>query len=227
MVAASWVPGNVCGMLNCHGSTIIDARPPYHEKKLTYNFRGKRSGGAGTRLGLSNPAGQRQVCWAHLARDFRAVSERRLPADQRLGRQLLRIATGVFAAYNDYREHHDPRRLADQLEPIQTRMRKLLGPVSRGRRAKTAGFAADLLKRWPSLWLLADHPNLVELGRVGARCAPFGASVSPTRPPNRTCVSPRIRLSARSCRWLPGLVPRGRDLLASPVDGDRSLFEVG
>lgn len=108
------------------------------------------------------PAERRQVCWAHLKRDFEAVSERPLPADQKLGRQLLRIATAVFAAHHDYREHEDPGRLAAQLEPVQQRMRKLLEPVSRGRRQKTAGFAADLLQRWPSLWLFTDHPTLVE-----------------------------------------------------------------
>ena len=105
---------------------------------------------------------QRQVCWAHLARDFEAVSERRLPADQRLGRQLAKIAKQVFAAYHDYRDHEDPGRLTIALEPVQARLRKLLEPVARGRRAKTAGFAADLLNRWPSLWLFADHPDLVE-----------------------------------------------------------------
>lgn len=108
------------------------------------------------------PAGQRQVCWAHLARDFQAVSERRLPADQKLGRQLARIAKAVFVAHHDYREHEDPGRLAIALEPVQARMRRLLEPVARGRRVKTAGFAADLLNRWASLWLFADHPDLVE-----------------------------------------------------------------
>lgn len=107
------------------------------------------------------PDARRQVCWAHLKRDFQAVSERPLPADQKLGRQLLQIARMVFAAHTDYRDHEDPGRLAADLEPTKARMRKLLEPVSRGRRAKTAGFAADLLKRWPSLWLFADHPELV------------------------------------------------------------------
>ena len=34
------------------------------------------------------PNEQRQVCWAHLRRDFQALSERPLAADQRLGRAL-------------------------------------------------------------------------------------------------------------------------------------------
>ena len=41
-------------------------------------------------------------------------------------------------------------------------MRKLLEPVARGRRQKTAAFASDLLKRWPSLWTFTTSPDLVE-----------------------------------------------------------------
>ena len=39
------------------------------------------------------------------------------------------------------------------------------------------------------------------LGRPGARCRPCSRSVSPGRPPNRTCPFPGIRLSTGSCRW--------------------------
>ena len=108
------------------------------------------------------PPERRQACWAHLARDFQALSERPLPADQRLGRALARIAASVFAAYTGYRQHGDPGRLADELHSAQQRMRRLLEPVARGRRQHTAAFAADLLKRWPSLWTFATSPELVE-----------------------------------------------------------------
>lgn len=107
------------------------------------------------------PRERRQVCWAHLARDFQAVSERPLPADRRLGRALLRVADAVFAAYQDYRSHQDQARLARTLEPVQKRLRALLEPASRGRRQKTAAFAADLLSRWPSLWCFVEQPELV------------------------------------------------------------------
>jgi transposase len=107
------------------------------------------------------PPGRRQVCWAHLARDFQAVSDRQLPADRRLGRQLLKISHAVFAAYDDYRAHRDPARLAREIEPTQQKLRALLGPASRGRREKTAGLARDLLKRWESLWLFVEHPDQV------------------------------------------------------------------
>ncbi len=39
-----------------------------------------------------------------------------------------------------------------------------------------------------------------ELGRAEARWRPYGRYVSSARPPNRTCVSPRIRLSTSPCR---------------------------
>jgi transposase InsO family protein len=81
----------------------------------------------------------------------------------------------------------------------------------------------DLASRKVVGWALADHmrtelvidalemafttrrppPGAIfhsELGRVRARCRPFGRSVSLTRPPNRTCDSHRIRLSVSSCR---------------------------
>lgn len=104
---------------------------------------------------------RRQVCWAHLARDFQAVSDRQLPADRRLGRQLLKISRAVFVAYDAYRAHQDPGRLALEIEPAQQKLRALLGPASRGRRHKTAGLARDLLKRWESLWLFVKHPDQV------------------------------------------------------------------
>lgn len=108
------------------------------------------------------PAAQRQVCWSHLARDFQAISERPLAADQRLGQALTRISSHVFHAYQAYRDHQDPTRLQADVQAAQQRLRKLLEPVAHGRRQHTAAFARDLLKRWPSLWTFATCPDLVE-----------------------------------------------------------------
>ena len=108
------------------------------------------------------PNERRQVCWAHLRRDFQALSERPLAADRRLGRALGRSAADVFSAYARYREHGDRDRLVRELALVQQRTRRLLAPVARGRRQHTAAFAADLLKRWPSLWTFATAPELVE-----------------------------------------------------------------
>jgi transposase len=52
-----------------------------------------------------------------------------------------------------------------------------------------AGYAAAVRAALP------DAQVAVELGRTRARCPGCPGSVSRVRPPNRTCVSPRIRLS--------------------------------
>ena len=65
----------------------------------------------------------------------------------------------MFVAYDAYRAHRDPARLAREIEPVQENLRTLLGPASRGRRHKTAGLARDLLKRWESLRLFVEHPD--------------------------------------------------------------------
>jgi hypothetical protein len=52
-----------------------------------------------------------------------------------------------------------------------------------------AGYAAAVRAALP------DARVAVELGRTRARCPGCPGSVSRVRPPNRTCVSPRIRLS--------------------------------
>src|SRR6188472_4067891 len=58
----------------------------------------------------------------------------------------------------------------------------------------------------------------LRLGRARARCPGCPGSVSRTRPPNRTCVSPRIRLStclARCSAAGGGGGPGGRDVRAA------------
>src|SRR5271169_5225811 len=51
--------------------------------------------------------------------------------------------------------------------------------------------------------LRRDRPGAANpgRGRAEARCRGFARSVSSARPPNRTCTSPRIRLSTGSCLW--------------------------
>src|SRR5207249_4816085 len=49
------------------------------------------------------PAARRQVCWAHLKRDFRKVVDRGGP-DAALGRRGLRLVKKVFAAWHAFQE---------------------------------------------------------------------------------------------------------------------------
>jgi transposase len=99
-----------------------------------------------------NPT-QRQLCWAHLLRDFTAHSEG-MAEQKRFGSQGLQIARDLFAAWDDYQASGDRARLQAQIAPLEEKLRKLLEHAARKspRTKYHRQFAKNLLKRWPALW---------------------------------------------------------------------------
>jgi transposase len=96
----------------------------------------------------------RQVCWSHLQRDFRRHADG-LAEQKTFGEHGLELTGRVFAAWRAYQhEHHDPKRLAAEIAPIQTQLRQLLEDASRKsqRTRWHRRFANNLLKVWPALW---------------------------------------------------------------------------
>jgi transposase len=105
---------------------------------------------------------QRQLCWAHLLRDFTAHSEG-MGEQQRFGGDGLQIARDLFVAWDGYQAAGDRARLQAQTAPLQHRLRTLLEQAAR-KSTKTKYhrlFASNLLKRWPALWTFA-HIDGVE-----------------------------------------------------------------
>lgn len=100
---------------------------------------------------------RRQVCWAHLLRDFRRHSEG-LAEQGRFGEEGLEICRQLFCAWDAFAAHGDRRRLAREIAPIKRRLRALLEPhrkkSPRNRRFRT--FARNLLKLWPALWTFTE-----------------------------------------------------------------------
>ncbi|HEY4829145.1 MAG TPA: IS66 family transposase [Solirubrobacteraceae bacterium] len=97
---------------------------------------------------------QRQVCWSHIDRDFRRHSEG-LAEQKAFGEQGLELSRRVFAAWRAFKHsHHDRERLAAEIAPIQTDLRRLLEEASpKSRRTRWhRRFANNLLKVWPALW---------------------------------------------------------------------------
>jgi transposase len=94
----------------------------------------------------------RQICWAHLKRDFQKLVDRG-GASVRLGREGLRIVTKVFAAWQAFQDGALTRdQLEQRLAPVVGQMNQLL---SRGRSSAdlSAGrFCANVLKLEVSLW---------------------------------------------------------------------------
>jgi transposase len=95
---------------------------------------------------------QRQLCWAHLKRDFVAMSERPGEAGQ-LGLALLAAEQRVFVLWTALGSQRLSR--ADfqvRMLPIMTQVKELLQAGARGVEAKTAGTCRHLLQREASLW---------------------------------------------------------------------------
>jgi len=96
---------------------------------------------------------RRQLCWAHLVRDFTAHSEG-LAAQKEFGQAGLALAGRVFEAWDEYRESGDRARLIERIGPAKDELRALLERAAR-KSTKTKyhrQFAKNLLKRWPALW---------------------------------------------------------------------------
>jgi transposase len=102
------------------------------------------------------PASRRQVCWAHLKRDFRKIVDRGGPCAF-VGRRGLQIVKKVFAAWHAFREGHSTRaQLGATLEPVQNRMNRLLleGAIL-GEDAPVVAFCENVLALEPALWTFA------------------------------------------------------------------------
>jgi transposase len=73
---------------------------------------------------------RRQLCWAHLLRDFTAHSEG-MSEQQSFGEAGLQIARDLFAAWQAYQQDDDRARLQATVAPLQNKLRALLEHASR------------------------------------------------------------------------------------------------
>ena len=100
------------------------------------------------------PLEMRQICWAHLKRDFQKLVDRGGPAEA-IGRACLEVVDCLFADWWMFRDGQIDRVI------LQTRVdriaRELQGILEQGCRCaeskKTAAFCANVLALYPSLWL--------------------------------------------------------------------------
>src|SRR5262245_5683036 len=94
----------------------------------------------------------RQVCWAHLKRDFQNLVDRGGPAAP-LGQQLQRISRRVFEEWHLFRGGTFGRRaLQNHLDGEARELERLLRAGRRCADAKAATFCANLLAVLPALW---------------------------------------------------------------------------
>jgi transposase len=105
---------------------------------------------------------QRQLCWAHLLRDFTAHSEG-MAEQEEFGYAALVIAHDLFAAWDAYQQDGDRADLQARTAPLQHKLRTMLEHAARKspRTRYHRQFAKNLLKRWPALWTFT-HTDGVE-----------------------------------------------------------------
>ena len=104
------------------------------------------------------PLARRQICWAHLRRDFQAHAEG-LGVEREFGQAGLAICEQVFWAWEIYQHTGDRaelrrrvRALRRELKPV---LRQYAGKAPRYKYCR--GMARNLLKVWPALWTFADR----------------------------------------------------------------------
>jgi transposase len=97
-------------------------------------------------------ASKRQLCLAHLLRDFVSLGER-AGAPGRLGRKLERRLADAFKIINQPGRHReDLTALRVDLASCREQLQTLLEQGARGHDQRTARFCAGLLERYDALW---------------------------------------------------------------------------
>jgi transposase len=102
---------------------------------------------------------RRQVCWAHLKRDFQKLIDRG-GAARKYG-ELGQAAVGIlFHEWHLFRGGGSRAQMQRELEPLRELVREWLGEGTRCRDAKTAVFCQNLLDLEPALWTFLYHQGV-------------------------------------------------------------------
>lgn len=106
------------------------------------------------------PDKNRQICWAHLKRDFQKISERE-DESGRVGRALLKCYKKVFSFWNnDYQEREVTRKKTKRLKRLKSEMMYWLKMGTHCSNSKTVNTCENLLDLFPSLWLFFEIPGV-------------------------------------------------------------------
>lgn len=115
------------------------------------------------------PVSRRQLCWAHLVREFTAFTERGGAAG-RLGQALLAEAQQMFAWWYRVRDGTLARaEFGARMRPLRRRVERLLRHGAAGPHAKTAGTCREILKLAPALWTFVEGPGVEPTNNTAER----------------------------------------------------------
>jgi transposase len=119
-------------------------------------------------------AGLRQVCWAHLTRDFQGFIDRGGKGG-RLGRKLMRQTNRFFKWYHRVRDGTMAREDFEREMPdVEREVGRLLRRAAVCAEKKTAGMAREILQWEKCLWTFVDVPGLEPTNNFAERCLRHG-----------------------------------------------------
>jgi transposase len=111
----------------------------------------------------------RQLCWAHLKRDFIRISERRGDS-ARIGTRLLAEMKIMFAWWHRVRDGTMARStFIRYMRPVRGRVAALLVEGSRCPHQATAGTCREILKLAPALWTFVHVADIEPTNNFGER----------------------------------------------------------
>ena len=106
------------------------------------------------------PLARRQLCWAHLKRDFAAHAEG-LSAEKEFGEHGLELCERVFWAWEVFQHTGDRHELKRTVRRLQCEFKPIVGRYAskRARNKYCRGMARNLIKAWPALVDLRPPPR--------------------------------------------------------------------
>jgi transposase len=106
------------------------------------------------------PEQRRQLCWAHLKRDFRKIVDFGGPSAF-VGRRGLRLVKEVFAAWHAFQQGNITRhKLKTLIEPLQRRLGRTLLEGGLGDDARVSKFCENILTLEPALWTFVNQVGI-------------------------------------------------------------------
>ncbi len=111
----------------------------------------------------------RQICWAHLERDFRKISER-MGSSSVIGRGLLMQTNNLFHLWHQLKEGHiDRKTLQKQATPIKVFIEGLLRQGRRSKNKNTAGTCRNIISYGPALWRFLEIDGVEPTNNLAER----------------------------------------------------------
>jgi len=111
----------------------------------------------------------RQVCWAHLKRDFQGLVDRGGAATE-VGTAALALVHELFAVWHQFRDGMlDRAGLQAQMQPIQDAFSALLPLGATGPNPTSATLCRSLDRLWPALWTFVDEDGVEPTNNAAER----------------------------------------------------------